>query len=215
MGEAKYYPNMTAFTGDWGRPQRDGPALRATAMVAYARHLLANNQADLVRDIVWPIVSNDLSYVTENWSQTGFDLWEEVNGLSFFTLAAQHRALVEGNALAGSIGQSCPHCVSQAPQVLCALQRFWNGNHIVSNIDVNINRNGKDANSVIASIHVFDPEAGCDDATFQPCSSRALSNHKELIDAFRFYQINSGIQAGNALAVGRYPEDVYQGGHPW
>lgn len=29
LGEAKYNVDGSAFTGGWGRPQRDGPALRA------------------------------------------------------------------------------------------------------------------------------------------------------------------------------------------
>ena len=28
LAEPKFYVNETAFTGAWGRPQRDGPALR-------------------------------------------------------------------------------------------------------------------------------------------------------------------------------------------
>ncbi len=31
LGEAKYEVDGSAFTGGWGRPQRDGPALRAIA----------------------------------------------------------------------------------------------------------------------------------------------------------------------------------------
>jgi glucoamylase len=35
-------------------------------------------------------------------------------------------------------------------------------------------------------------------------------------DSFRsIYSINSGIAEGAAVAVGRYPEDSYQGGNPW
>ncbi|KAF2267349.1 glucoamylase [Lojkania enalia] len=216
LAEPKYMPDGTAFTGDWGRPQRDGPALRATALIAYGRWLLANNYDSAARDIVWPIVRNDLAYVAQYWNQTGFDLWEEVNGSSFFTTAVQHRALVEGSAFAGSIGQSCASCNSQAPQILCFLQTYWNGQYIVSNINTNIGRSGKDVNSVLASIHTFDPEAGCDDATFQPCSPRMLANHKVLTDSFRpVYGINNGIPQGSAVAVGRYPEDVYFNGNPW
>lgn len=40
LGEPKFNVNETAFTGSWGRPQRDGPALRATAMIAYANYLI-------------------------------------------------------------------------------------------------------------------------------------------------------------------------------
>lgn len=77
-------------------------------------------------------------------------------------------------------------------------------------------RSGKDANTVLASIHTFDPTAGCDDTTFQPCSPRALANHKVYTDSFRsVYSINSGIAQGKAVAVGRYPEDSYYNGNPW
>jgi glucoamylase len=43
-----------------------------------------------------------------------------------------------------------------------------------------------------------------------------LANHKVVTDSFRsIYTINSGIAEGTAVAVGRYPEDSYQGGNPW
>ena len=138
------------------------------------------------------------------------------DGSSFFTTAVQHRALVEGNNLAGQIELSCPGCVSQAPQVLCFLQSFWNGQYIYANINANNGRTSKDANTLLGSIHTFDPAANCDDSTFQPCSATALANHKIVTDSFRsVYAINSGIAEGHAVAVGRYPEDVYQGGNPW
>ncbi|KAL8926415.1 MAG: hypothetical protein Q9208_002958 [Pyrenodesmia sp. 3 TL-2023] len=216
LGEPKFHANGTAFTGPWGRPQRDGPALRATALIAYSRWLIANGRQSNVTASVWPIIANDLSYVGQYWNRTGFDLWEEVDGSSFFTTAVQHRALVEGQALAEQIGISCPACISQAPQVLCFLQSFWNGAFVTSNINTQSSRNGRDANSILGSIHTFDPEVTCDDITFQPCSSRALANHKEVTDSFRpIYGINTGIPKGAAVAVGRYTEDVYMGGNPW
>jgi glucoamylase len=43
-----------------------------------------------------------------------------------------------------------------------------------------------------------------------------LANHKVVTDSFRsIYTINSGIPEGTAVSVGRYPEDIYQGGNPW
>ena len=75
-------------------------------------------------------------------------------------------------------------------------------------------RSGIDSNSVLASIHTFDVNAGCDATTFQPCSDKALSNLKTYVDSFRnIYSINSGIPAYSAVATGRYQEDVYQGGN--
>ena len=191
--------------------------MRATALIAYSKYLQANGKGSNVANYTWPIIQNDLAYVGQNWNQTGFDLWEEVSGSSFFTIAVQHRALVEGASFASSIGQSCAACTSQAPEILCLLQSFWNGQYITSNINGNSGRNGKDANSILGSIHTFDPAAtSCDDSTFQPCSSKALANHKVVTDSFRsIYTINSNISEGTAVAVGRYPEDVYFNGNPW
>ena len=103
-------------------------------------------------------------------NNTGYDLWEEVSGSSFFTVAAQHRALVEGSALAALLGKSCTYCDSQAPQVLCFLQTFWGSSqgYILANTNQNNGRTGKDANTLLGAIHLFDPAAGCDATTFQP-----------------------------------------------
>lgn len=214
LAEPKYNVDLTPFTGAWGRPQRDGPALRATAMIAYARYLISKGQTSTVQSIIWPIVQNDLSYVTQYWNQTGFDLWEEVNSASFFTTGVQYRALVEGSSLATQLGTSCPNCDSQAPLLLCFLQSYWASSYVLSNTGGG--RSGKDANSILTSIHLFDPSASCDAATFQPCSDKALANHKVVTDSFRsIYSINQGVAQGVGIAVGRYPEDSYYGGNPW
>lgn len=216
LGEPKFNVDETAFTGAWGRPQRDGPALRATALIAYSNWLLARGQNSTVVSTIWPIVANDLAYVGQYWNRTTFDLWEEVNGSSFFTTAVQYRALTEGTMLAEQIGKSWTAYISQSRQILCFMQSFWNRQYIVANINSDIGRTGKDANTLLASIHSFDPSAGCDDTTFQPCSPPALANHKAVTDSFRdIYTINSAIPKGEAIAIGRYSEDVYQGGNPW
>uniref|UniRef100_A0A0D2XVL5 Glucoamylase n=1 Tax=Fusarium oxysporum (strain Fo5176) TaxID=660025 RepID=A0A0D2XVL5_FUSOF len=213
LGEAKFNVDMSAFTGGWGRPQRDGPALRATAMITYANWLIANGYTSTANDIVWPVVRNDLNYVAQYWNQTGFDLWEEVKGSSFFTTGSQYR----GAALAKKLGKSGDNYSNIAPQALCFLQTYWisSGKYVDSNINVNDGRTGKDANSILSSIHNFDPALSCDSATFQPCSDKALANHKAVTDSFRSWNINKGISQGSAVAVGRYVEDVYYNGNPW
>lgn len=214
LGEPKFMVDLKQFTGEWGRPQRDGPPLRVIALVGYGRWLVSNGYADTAKNIIWPIVKNDLAYAAQYWNNTGFDLWEEVNSSSFFTIAASHRALVEGSAFAKSVGSSCNACDAVAPQVLCFQQSFWNNNgYVVSNL-VNY-RSGKDVNSILTSIHNFDPAAGCDAKTFQPCSDRALANHKSVVDSMRFWGVNNGRTTGKAAAVGRYSEDVYYTGNPW
>jgi hypothetical protein len=122
--------------------------------------------------------------------------------------------------------------VTQADNILCFLQvspfiiffpgsnlthfaqSYWNptGFHITAN--TRGGRTGIDANTALGSIHTFDPDAGCDAITFQPCSDKALASLKVYVDTFRsLYSINKGIQAPEAVATGRYAEDVYYNGN--
>ncbi|KAH8825016.1 glucoamylase [Flagelloscypha sp. PMI_526] len=218
LGEPKFEIDGTAFTGPWGRPQRDGPALRATAFISYANWLVDNNNGSWVEDTLWPTISKDLNYVVNYWNETGFDLWEEVSSSSFFTTAVQHRVLRQGSTLANKIGktQNVSSYDEQAGNVLCFLQSYWNANSGYITSNTGGGRSGIDANSGLGSIHTYDPDAGCDDTTFQPCSAKALSSLKVYVDSFRdIYGINSGKAANEAVATGRYKEDVYFNGNPW
>ncbi|CAI4214426.1 unnamed protein product [Parascedosporium putredinis] len=198
------------------RPQRDGPPLRAIAMSQYAKWLIDNGYPKTAQEVVWPVIRNDLYYTAQYWNNTGFDLWEEVSGASFFTTISQYRALVEGSNLAAQLKTTCKACDQVAPHILCFVQNYWNNaGYMVSNILTSASRSGKDGNSILASIHSYDPRLGCDALTFQPCSDRALANHKAVTDSFRSWTINKNIPQGTAVAVGRYIEDVYYNGNPW
>ncbi|KAK6596119.1 glucoamylase P (glycosyl hydrolase family 15) [Botrytis cinerea] len=215
LGEPKYEVDGTRFNGAWGRPQRDGPALRAIALMAYSDWLINHNQLQRAKLVIWPIIANDLSYIGEYWNQTGYDLWEEVLGSSFFTVQNQHRAFVEAGNLANRLGVESPGYLN-ALEALCFLnQSFWNGEYIVSNINVDNGRTGLDGASILGSISIFDIDGSCDSPNLQPCSSRALSNFRAVVNSFRFYSINAGIKNNSGIAVGRYAEDIYQGGNPW
>ncbi|KAF7977563.1 hypothetical protein HWV62_3364 [Athelia sp. TMB] len=216
LGEPKFNIDESAFTGSWGRPQRDGPALRATAVITYANWLIANGNSTYVTSKLWPIIELDLNYVSANWNQTSFDLWEELQSSSFWTTAVQHRALREGITLANAIKQTSvvSGWTTQANAALCFLQSYWGSGYITANTGGG--RSGIDSNTVLASIHTFDIAAGCDATTFQPCSDRALANLLVYVNSFRtVYALNSGVANNVAVATGRYPEDVYQGGNPW
>ena len=216
LAEPKFQVNSTKFNGPWGRPQRDGPALRAIALITYCKHLVEEKgQRKKAKEIIWPIIQNDISYVGQYWNQTGFDLWEEVLGSSFFTIQNQHRALIEAQQLASMLDERCTGC-DQAPNVLKMLQYFWNKEYIDSNINVDEKRAGLDGNTIVGPISVFDIEASCKGKTFQPCNSKVLATFKKLVDSFRQeYPINKGAQPGQGVAIGRYKEDVYYGGQPW
>jgi len=218
LGEPKFNIDGSAFTAPWGRPQRDGPALRASAMMQYAEWLLKNGNSTYVERSLWPVIQLDLDYVATYWKEPTFDLWEEINSKSFFTAAVQHRSLREGSSIASRLQQHAKsrEYSAQADGVLCFMRSFWdpNGAHMIANMGGG--RSGLDSNTVLSSIHTFDPTAGCDPVTFQPCSDRALANLKKYVDSFRHvYPLNKGARATDPVATGRYPEDVYFGGNPW
>ncbi|KAJ4349550.1 glycoside hydrolase 15 protein [Didymosphaeria variabile] len=224
LGEPRFLPNITADPTNRGRPKHDGPTLRAIALMTYGRWLFSNGYEDAARDVVWPILRNDLNYVAEFWSQPGLNFWSTPQNVSvvesFFITAAHHRALVEGAAFAKTIGETCSHCESQAPQILCKLQDHWEvGEHhwcIAADLAEGLpidGRSGCDTSTLLSAISNFDPEAGCNDETFQPCSQPMLRNHKEVVDRFRGWDINANISAGEAIAIGRYPEDDH--GNAW
>ncbi|KAK7468998.1 glycoside hydrolase 15 protein [Stygiomarasmius scandens] len=217
LAEPKFHCNLTAFEEPWGRPQRDGPALRATTLIAYG-NAIVDSEISYVKQSLWPVIKADLHYVAEYWNKTGFDLWEEVSSRSFFTTAVHHRALREGSTFASRIGETAQVQLynEQADNILCFLQSYWNPSRAFMTSNTGGGRSGIDANSVLASIHTFDPAAGCDPITFQPCSDKALSNLKVYVDSFRsIYPVNSGIPEDAAVATGRYSEDIYFEGNPW
>lgn len=67
LGEPKFEVTLDAFTGDWGRPQRDGPALRAIVLISYGNWLVDNGYSDTAVSAIWPVLSNDLAYVVQYW----------------------------------------------------------------------------------------------------------------------------------------------------
>ncbi|KIH89837.1 glucoamylase [Sporothrix brasiliensis 5110] len=217
LGEPKFNVDGTRFNGAWGRPQRDGPALRAITLIDYCNWLLDRGEHKQVSEVIWPVIANDISYVGQYWNTSGYDLWEEVYGSSFFTTQNHYKSLVAARQLADKIGATCTGCI-EAPNVLCFLQTFWNGDFLTANINVDSGRSGIDANTMLGAISVFDVAADCSHPSLQPCHSRSLASFKVFVDTFRngsLYAVNEGVPSSAGVALGRYPEDVYFNGNPW
>lgn len=221
LGEPKFLVDGSRFNGAWGRPQGDGPALRAIANMVYALELMDRGRTSFAKEKVWPVIQNDLSYVGQYWNTSGFDAWEEVSGSNFFTTQVQYRALAQGANLAKSFGVPCVACEA-APSILCFLnQAYWNGEFFTANINTATERSGLNALTILGPITVFDTSAPCDSPTLQPCHSKSLANFKVFTDVYRnstFFPINNATEASHSpagVALGRYPEDIYDGGNAW
>nr|XP_018260400.1 uncharacterized protein I303_07318 [Kwoniella dejecticola CBS 10117]OBR82558.1 hypothetical protein I303_07318 [Kwoniella dejecticola CBS 10117] len=149
LNEPKFHVDGSPFTGSWGRPQRDGPALRALSLIPYAHFLLdRGHPADhqYVKSNLYDpeqvrspgrVIKNDLEEVANGWGKSGFDLWEEVNGFHFFTLIVSMRSLQAGASLAFRLNDTGAQDFYnlQAQKIGDTLGRFWNaeeGYHLSS-----------------------------------------------------------------------------------
>ena len=80
--------------------------------------------------------------------------------------------------------------------------------------DVRKGRSGYGSAPLTVSVYNFDPSLGCDDATFQPCSPRALSSLKVVGDRFKaFFPLSQNFTEKQQPFFGFFTEDEFIGGH--
>src|SRR6266404_1897698 len=80
--------------------------------------------------------------------------------------------------------------------------------------DVNQGRSGYGSAALVTSVYNFDPSLGCDDATFQPCSPRALSNLKVVGDRYKeVFPLSRNFTSRQPPFYGFFAEDQFLGGH--
>ncbi|KAH9020840.1 hypothetical protein EDB85DRAFT_1895958 [Lactarius pseudohatsudake] len=164
--------------------------IRSQQVVGLAGNVFTGGFKEAVFDIyVGKIV--DLGYRTGSPAADIFTLESELMGSlvaarledpggSFCAASLQYRALRAGARLGRSIsGGTVPSRAST----------FWNEEQgfmtetTVTDV-MRWGRSGKGSVPITVSVLNFDPTLGCDPATFQPCSDRALSNLKVIGDAF-------------------------------
>jgi glucoamylase len=259
LGEPKFEIDGTPFTDSWGRPQRDGPALRALTLIHYLREynashptLWSSSQADdffaPFYDASMPptsVIKADLEYVSHYWNQSGFDLWEEVEGLHFFTLMVSARSLRQGSQLARAFGDlgAADWYTLQAGYIENLLSKFWNKQkgHLIETLWSK--RSGLDCGLLLGSLHALPAEGSDESTVYPPWSDEILVSLLALTrDQRDRFPINSSPsdlssssdddaddetndvdedQPFEGTGLGRYPEDKYNGystshqGNPW
>jgi glucoamylase len=241
LGEPRFHlENAKVNTDPWGRPQNDGPAARAISLSLWALSLLNDQKRSFVEEKIYrselpakSLLKKDLEYISHNWRAPCFDLWEEVKGLHFFTLALQRKALLIGSKVAEKMNdpQAAIWYRGQATEIKKVLISFisplnnfvgatltqtegWN--HKKSNLDIAV---------IIASNHSFWSSSFLEeDEIFKDYEKEFLGTLEILEQKFlELYPLNKDTNKENAQfapALGRYPEDVYDGngfsgGNPW
>ena len=232
LGEPKFLVDGRPFTGPWGRPQNDGPALRASALIGFARERLAANDSTYVRQNLYApmmparaVIKIDLEYVAHHWRESSFDLWEEIRGDHFYTRMAQRQALLLGADLAQQLGDpgAADFYRHEGRAIEPELLQHWDAS--AGYVKATLNRtdgadyksSGLDTAIILGALH-----GSLHDGFFSSSDDRILATAARLQTEFsRIYAINRGLRGG-AVAIGRYPEDRYDGGidqsntgNPW
>jgi glucoamylase len=236
LGEPKFNVDGSAFHEEWGRPQNDGPALQAIGLIQYAHILLDRNESSWVRKNLYDgklptdsIIKANLEYVSHHWKDSSFDLWEEVKGTHFYTRVVQRRALVDGARLAYRLGDAGAGSwyQQQADSIQFELERHWDPTRGIwlATLDWSGGNAQKFSNLdtavVLAVLHGY-----VGDQYLSPSEDRVLLTSLRLKQAFqKIYEVNL-LHPSFAPAIGRYPEDIYDGlsaenamlkyrGNPW
>lgn len=225
LGEPKFYVDGRAYTGDWGRPQNDGPALRAISFIHWANILLKAGQDKFVRETLYDAklpadlpIKVDLEYISHHWQDANFDLWEEVKGTHFYTLMVTRKALLDGAVLAEKLNDhgAAVWYQSQAKLIEKQLALFWDKNKLLIKPTINQTGGMKDKKSDIDTAVILGLLHGDrHDGFLRWNDRRLLDTLDKTISTFKsLYPINH-VADIQGVAIGRYPEDHYSGGDKW
>ncbi|KAI8904211.1 Six-hairpin glycosidase-like protein [Powellomyces hirtus] len=245
LGEPKFYVNGDTFTGPWGRPQNDGPALRALTLIHFAETYVGRGgKMQTVLDRLYPAdghwgIKADLAYVAAPTlgQGLGFDIWEEVRGHHFYTRLAQQAAMVAGQRFCGWVGDAdMGDRLEKTRRYLGeALPHHWSemDGHILETLDWAGGVGDKPRSITFRPYSSPSPDsspspgtaAAPQSITFRPDSPEIRATLTRLLEMFeRLYSINKRVwdPSGHVMgpALGRYAEDKYDGygrswGNPW
>lgn len=231
LGEPKFNMDGSPFNGPWARPQNDSPALRAITLIHWARVLESSGRKKEARDLIslqspkQSVIGADLNYIAANWKKPCYDLWEETFGQHFFTRMVERKALLDGANFLESLGDAslARSYRTQAQALSRKIEKHWNSKKkiIVATLNQTNKRYKKSGLDSSVILGVLMGNTG--DGFFAPEDDRVLATVKAQEDSFKaLYPINH-LKNAPGIAIGRYPEDRYNGtdvfkpnnGNPW
>jgi len=230
LGEPKFYlNNNTGYQGAWGRPQNDGPAIRAFAIMDFVKEYInKGGDKDYIINLAWeqPILK-DLDFVVSNWTASNFDLWEEVNSDHFFTRFVQRKALLNGAEFASqylkdySTYKTLTETADSLTKILYDF--IYPLRHLILTCYGPVQKGKssyKDLSVILAINHAY-----LGDGVFAPTDDYVVRTVYEVATSFiDVYSLSNTTHDSDGLPLapptGRYPEDVYNGtgtseGNPW
>lgn len=124
LGEARYNADGSLDVLKWGRPQNDGPALRALAVMRFFALDAFRARAG---ESALALLRYDLDYTLSHWRLPCCDLWEECIGFHYHTRLVQQAALAAGAKFLAAEGDAtrAAACAAAADELLAELDRHF------------------------------------------------------------------------------------------
>ena len=229
-GEPKFNIDGTLWTGSWGRPQNDGPALIVIVLTQVLKTFLDENQDQSTLNMLYSFSNNsllksNLEYISQHFTEPSFSAWEEVRGSHFFTSCVQRRALYDGAELANAYGDSEAgrYYIQQAKELETLMMRYWveeTGYYHEAIAESDARGSGIDITVIMGLVYGHMFKTG---DTFSVLDERSLSSAFFVRNCFEnLYEINLKMKqtTGYGPLIGRYADDIYDGdqnryGNPW
>ena len=217
FGETRFNVDGSIDQSKWPRPQFDGPALRALALLDYLGRdgAASDPKAVAAAELV---VRSDLDATAGHRNDEGFDLWEYAWGFHFYTRMVQEGALLKGQRYFKN--RAKPAWQQAADELRSQLNHHWNAEFATIRDDLS-GAPGTDQGDepVDDSVSVFSTSAvlavnhaDLQQQAFDDLDGRVWISLWKQQDYFRD---NFPLNANRALGpgIGRGPDDDYYGGN--
>ena len=210
-GDTRFNPDGTIDISRWARPQMDGPALRALALLRWTYKAPPHSVG---MRALHELLHSDLAFVQHRWRDASFDIWEEEKGHHYYTLRVTAAALSAGAAWLRHIADvhTAEHCARDAAQILRMLDDYWSEEH--GFYRSRILESGATSTKELDIAVILSAIHSRSDAPLH--SVRDPRMHKTLLQLeYLFanaYPINHGRADDQGVAMGRYANDVYYSG---
>jgi glucoamylase len=214
LGEARLAADGRLDILQWSRPQNDGPALRALALMRYWRNedLLPLLPVAAMR----ALIDADLDYTFRQWREPCYDIWEEHRRRHYHTQIAQFAALSNGAEWARSLGDArrARDFVAAAQEAALTLDQYFDagaGAYLTPLPDPLLKPTPTMRLDFAVILGVV--QAARRNGPHSPADPKALATLIRLEQVFdRTYPINRNRPPECGIAQGRYDGDVYFSG---
>ena len=209
--ETRVNADGTLDISSWGRPQHDGPALRALTLLRWQSHALVDNELNAALSL---LLRADLDFIRRRCCEPCFDIWEEENGLHYYTLSVSAAALEAGAAWLQQRGDAdaAKAAGAQAESIRRMLDGYWleDCGYYRSRVLASNQRSVKELDIAVILAALHGCSNGGSHSVHDPRMHATLARLEALFDTE--YMINRDRPRARGPAMGRYAGDVYYSG---